>query len=30
MLPPVRIAMFFASVPNVGAWRYCLNWEIPA
>ena len=29
MLPPVRMAMFFASVPNVGDWMYCLNWEIP-
>ena len=30
MLPPTRIAMFFASVPKVGDWRYCLNWETPA
>ena len=30
MLPPTRIARFFASVPKVGAWMYCLNWDIPA
>jgi hypothetical protein len=30
MLPPTRIARFFASVPKVGAWMYCRNWDIPA
>ena len=29
MLPPVRMAMFFASVPNVADWTYCRNWQIP-
>ena len=30
MLPPTRMPRFLASVPKVGAWMYCRNWDIPA
>jgi len=30
MLPPTRIARFFASVPKVGGGMYCRNCDIPA